>query len=211
MPEIGEIRRAAEIGKRHISHRYIWAACVDCGKERWVTVAKGKPVSQRCLQCQAKTIHMKGERHIRWRGGRAKTTAGYVLIWVSPDDFFFPMADSHSYIREHRLVMAQHLTRCLLPWEVVHHKNGVKNDNRLKNLELLPSLKHHLVDAKTKAYIQKLEREIVQLKDSAIPRTEVLRQVVEWGNSDCPHVSHSRGKHWCEECWQSLQQAIGEE
>ena len=30
------------------------------------------------------------------------------------------------------------------------------------------------------------------------------RQVVEWGDSDCPHVSHSRGKHWCGECWQSL-------
>ena len=25
---------------------------------------------------------------------------------------------------------------------------------------------------------------------------DTLRQVVEWGNSDCPHVSHSRGKHW---------------
>ncbi len=32
------------------------------------------------------------------------------------------------------------------------------------------------------------------------------RQVVEWGDSDCPHVSHSRGKHWCGDCWQSLKE-----
>jgi len=51
MPELGEIKKGREIGKNAPWQNYIWHACIDCGKERWVQFRGGKPASERCFTC----------------------------------------------------------------------------------------------------------------------------------------------------------------
>jgi len=49
------------------------------------------------------------------------------------------MAGKPIRIPEHRHIMEYHLGRRLLPNETVHHINGVRDDNRIENLELWSS------------------------------------------------------------------------
>lgn len=67
-----------------------------------------------------------------WKGGRWKVNTGY---WKVKADGH-PHADANGYILEHRLVMERVLGRILDPRERVHHKNGIRDDNRPENLEL---------------------------------------------------------------------------
>ncbi|KKN74738.1 hypothetical protein LCGC14_0387800 [marine sediment metagenome] len=89
----------------------------------------------------------RAEKCSQWKGGRSKTSEGYIKATLKPeDDFFRPMCwhQGHWYaVLEHRLVMAKYLGRCLLPTERVHHLNGVKDDNRIGNLQLLSAQKQH--------------------------------------------------------------------
>lgn len=156
-----EIKTGTDVGIKD-SHKYAYLACPDCGEKRWVALRRNKPVRMSCFSCARK--RQVGVKHWHWKGGRFKTGDGYIKVLLRPDDFFSPMANVTGYAFEHRLVMAKYLNRCLLPWEIVHHKNNIPDDNRIENLELVPSQCKHNAITSMGRYIHKLENKIKILK-----------------------------------------------
>lgn len=64
---------------------------------------------------------------------------GYIVRLTSNH----PFADKRGYVLEHRLVMEQHLGRFLTENEVIHHKDGVRDNNELSNLQLMDDQRSH--------------------------------------------------------------------
>lgn len=144
---IGDRKRGHDIGI-HGSDMYIWMPCEKCQKLRWVRLNKGLPRGKLCQSCSLKGrkhlwMDNSGKKHPNWKGGRGYMhSGGYWFTWLPKDDFFYPMVGNGIYVAEHRLVMAKHLGRCLHSWEIVHHRNGNKLDNRIENLQLVTEGQH---------------------------------------------------------------------
>jgi hypothetical protein len=50
VPKIGETQLGRLLGKSN-TNRFVWSACKDCGKERWVRLRNGNVVYELCLSC----------------------------------------------------------------------------------------------------------------------------------------------------------------
>ncbi len=85
-----------------------------------------------------------GKKNPGWSGGIKRVKAnggGYYIYRLAPDHPSIA-AKSTRYIAEHRLVMEAHLGRYLEANEDVHHRNGIKHDNRIENLRLVVHADH---------------------------------------------------------------------
>lgn len=99
--------------------------CQDCGG------VTNKKQAKRCKPCAGKAI--RGSNNYAWKGGRSKNGDGYIVLSSQYDH---QNADSTGRILEHVYVMSEHLGRPLTSDETVHHINGVRDDNRVGNLQL---------------------------------------------------------------------------
>lgn len=124
-----------------------------------------------------------------WKGGSYESKDGYVKIRIYPDSPFFIMTEHHGYVLEHRLVMAQHLGRPLKPDEVIHHKNGVRNDNRIDNLHLIPSRKEHNIILVKEALRLQLQINILNERVTLLEAENVIlmEQLRELGGKEATY------------------------
>lgn len=89
----------------------------------------------------------KGPDHPAWKGGRKKH-GGYIYVY-QPEH---PRATSAGYVLEHRLVMEKVLGHYLGLDEVVHHINGIRDDNRPENLIVFSRNAKHMSQAHSKLF-----------------------------------------------------------
>lgn len=135
-------------------HPKIIKKCI-CGKEFITSSRRKKFCSFQCFSKSKKGISPKyslkglfAEKSPSWKGGRTIVYPGYILIY----SLTHPFREKKNYIFEHRLVAEQCLGRYLLKQEIIHHINGIPDDNRPENLFLFPSIgkhwKYHLLKVK---------------------------------------------------------------
>lgn len=137
-----------QIGKRTGSKNNRWKGgktkckCRACGKEFFLypghtTRGRGKYCSRKCYHGDRKRNYCL-EKSTRWAGGITHTSTGYRMI-KNPKH---PQSNHLGYVREHRVVMEKKIGRYLHRWEIAHHINGIKDDNRIENLKLMNDFEH---------------------------------------------------------------------
>lgn len=105
-----------------------WLCSCSCGETK--IVARAKLITGSTGSCGCRH-HRRGLDSPISKGWR-KNENGYVV--GRPDQ-------RGKDVLQHRFVMEKLLQRPLLPTEYVHHKNGIRDDNRPENLELW--IRHH--------------------------------------------------------------------
>jgi len=110
-----------------------WLCKCKCGTERVVSsnsLLMGNSNSCGCLRNEL--AHKRcGPNSALWGGG-VTIEKGYVYLY-KPNH---PNANYRGRVAEHVYVMSEYLGRPLIKGETVHHRNGIRGQNNIENLEL---------------------------------------------------------------------------
>lgn len=140
--------------------------CTRCDKPAKEKITNGKFKGYlHCCDEHSGWHHKPGPQHPNAKkGGRIVDDQGYVRV-LDPRRERAKTAGSN-YIAEHRLVVELKLGRRLGKDEVVHHMNGIRDDNRFVNLAVIGPEQRHESRTLTRA-LQARVRELERLLEVA--------------------------------------------
>jgi len=118
-------------------------------------------VSKWLRQLKVKTRRdYRGYLHPQWKGGLNHKSDGRVKVYLPSH----PRADSGGYVYRQIVVWEKHRGK-ISEGYLVHHLNGIKDDDRMGNFELMKKSDHSpwLLLQRTQAHIRKLEKRILKL------------------------------------------------
>ncbi len=148
-----------------------YSICEDCGKK----ISAG---STYCSKCASK-----GERNPRYKGGY-KRRDGYIILSIN-----------NKKILEHRYIWEKHYGKIPKGYEI-HHKNGIKHDNRISNLEIIKKGFHRPLK-----HIKKKDGIIRECSDCK-EKLELTKNFPARKNK-LGMIAGYRGR--CKKCWKKYQ------
>jgi hypothetical protein len=115
--------------------------CEVCSGE-FIVSYKSKGMKYCSRQCRSKRAKEHHKIYYISRGSKTMKRADIPIGDRHPASGYMSVWDGKKYVPEHRQVMEKHLGRKLEKGEVVHHRNGIKTDNRIENLQLMVYVYH---------------------------------------------------------------------
>lgn len=114
--------------------------CVACGKKERLV---GKIRSNKCFKCS----------HAGYQKEEDRT-------WTKDKNGYLTCRIKNKLIYQHRYIMEKKLERPLEKGEIVHHKNGIRHDNNISNLEIIYSQSNHMKEHLKKAGAKEFYKEM---------------------------------------------------